>query len=48
MMSNIEEEIQKAEEERDEERHKHCQLREQLEVQKIRNCSWLSQQRMQH
>jgi uncharacterized protein YciI len=33
-MSIIEEEIQKAHEEREEERHKHCQLLKQLEAEK--------------
>jgi hypothetical protein len=41
MMSNIEEEIQKAQEERDEERRKHCQLREQLEAEKVEENSKL-------
>ena len=41
MMSNIEEEIQKAQEERDEERHKHCQLQEQLEAEKAEENSKL-------
>ncbi|KAI3094764.1 hypothetical protein CBS147333_9938 [Penicillium roqueforti] len=35
MMSNIEEEIQKAQEERNEERRKHCQLLDQLEAEKV-------------
>jgi hypothetical protein len=41
MMSKIEEEIQKAEEERDEERHKHCQFREQLKAEKAEENSKL-------
>ncbi|CAG8432075.1 unnamed protein product [Penicillium salamii] len=41
IMSNIEEEIQKAQEEMDEERRKHCQLREQLEAEKVEENSKL-------
>ncbi|KAI3090632.1 hypothetical protein CBS147333_10328 [Penicillium roqueforti] len=41
MMSNIEEDIQKAQEERDEERRKHCQLLEQLEDEKVEQNSEL-------
>jgi hypothetical protein len=37
----IEEEIQKAQEEREEERHKHCQLLEQLEAEKADEASKL-------
>ena len=40
-MSNIEKEIQKAQEERDEERCKHCQLLEQLEAEKVEENSKL-------
>ncbi|KAJ5033169.1 hypothetical protein NUH16_003085 [Penicillium rubens] len=39
MMSNIEEDIQKAQEERDEERRKHCQLLDQLEAEKAEQTS---------
>ncbi|CAG8095045.1 unnamed protein product [Penicillium salamii] len=41
MMSNIEEEIQKAQEERDEERRKHFQLLDQLEAEKVEENSKL-------
>lgn len=41
MVSSIEEEIQKAQEERDGERHKHCQLLEQLEAEKAEETSKL-------
>ncbi|CAG8231954.1 unnamed protein product [Penicillium salamii] len=41
MMSNIEEEIQKAQEKKDEERNKHCQLLEQLEAEKAEENSKL-------
>ncbi|CAP74109.1 hypothetical protein PCH_Pc04g00150, partial [Penicillium rubens Wisconsin 54-1255] len=41
MMSIVEEEIQKAQEEREEERHKHCQLLEQLEAEKAEETSKL-------
>ncbi|CAG8147874.1 unnamed protein product [Penicillium salamii] len=40
-MSNIEEEIQMAQEESDEERRKNCQLREQLEAEKVEENSKL-------
>ncbi|CAG7947703.1 unnamed protein product [Penicillium salamii] len=41
MMSNIEEEIHKAQEERNEERRKHCQLLDQLEAEKVEENSKL-------
>jgi uncharacterized protein YciI len=41
MMSNIEEDIREAQEERDEERRKHCQLLEQLEAEKVEENSKL-------
>ncbi|CAG7965806.1 unnamed protein product [Penicillium olsonii] len=41
MMSNIEEEIQKAQEERDKERRNHCRLLEQLETEKAEENSKL-------
>ncbi|CAP94182.1 hypothetical protein PCH_Pc16g15120 [Penicillium rubens Wisconsin 54-1255] len=41
MMSIVEEEIQKAQEEREEERHKHCQLLEQPEAEKTEETSKL-------
>lgn len=41
MMSNIEEDIQKAQEERDAEKRKQCQLRDQLESEKVEQNSKL-------